>query len=63
MDKAGQITKLDDSKVIRISQELIDVLEKIKHNVEKYTWGAEDNIGYCKASKILALKIKRANLY
>ena len=49
-------------KTVRISAELIEILDDIKKNVEEFTWGVEDKLAYAKASQILARKIKKSNI-
>ena len=49
-------------KTVRISAELIEILDQIKDNVKDFTWGVEDKLAYAKASKILARKIKESKI-
>lgn len=48
---------------LQISQELKDILDKIRANVEYSTWGVETDLGYFKASKILAIRVKNSKVY
>lgn len=49
--------------VIQISKELKEILDQIRESVDDFTWGAESELGYFKASKILASRIKKSGLY
>lgn len=49
--------------VVQISKELKEILDQIRDNVEYNTWGAEAELSYFKASKILAARVKKAGVY
>lgn len=49
--------------IIQVGKELKDILDKIRENVNYSTWGVESDLGYFKASKILAIRIRKANIY
>lgn len=49
--------------IIEVCPELLEILDIIKKNVREYTWGAEEDIGNFKASKILANRIRQAKIY
>lgn len=56
-------SKKEKRTTIAICDELKEILNKIRENVSYSTWGVEDNLSYFKATKILAIKIKKANIY
>ncbi len=51
------------ARIVAISEELYEILGKIKKNVSRFTWGAEPNMSNYKASKILAKRVNDAKLY
>ena len=54
--------KEKDVKNVKISKDLIDVLDKIRNKIQEFTWGV-DNSSYYTASKILAKKVREAKWY
>lgn len=56
------MTKEKDRKVIEISKDLVEILDKIRSKIKEFTWGI-DNSSYYTASKVLAKRIKEVKLY
>lgn len=46
---------------VRISKELVDILDSLKTKVDKVTWNSL-NLSYAELSRILAKKIKQSNI-
>ena len=49
------------SKIIEVSEELIEVFERLRKKVSDVTWGVE-NMSYYNLSKILARKINSSGI-
>jgi hypothetical protein len=57
------MSKGSNGTPIRISDELLEIFEKIRNNVSYNTWDAEEKLSYYKCSKILAARVRKANIY
>lgn len=55
--------KKEKGRNIRVCDELIEIFEKIRGNVDDLTWGAEDKMSYYKCSKVLAQRVRKYNIY
>jgi hypothetical protein len=49
------------SKIIEVSEELIDVFERLRKKVSDVTWGVE-SMSYYNLSKVLSRKINAAGI-
>lgn len=54
--------KEKDARVIKVSKDLVEILDKIRNKIKEFTWGV-DNSSYYTASKVLARRIKEVKLY
>jgi hypothetical protein len=64
MDKArgkGMSEEERKSKIIEVSEELIDVFERLRKKVSDVTWGVE-SMSYYNLSKVLSRKINAAGI-
>ena len=55
--------KEDNTRTVRIDNELVKIMDRINERVKEFTWGASDNAGYRVASQILAKRIKTSGWY
>jgi hypothetical protein len=64
MDKArgkGMSEEERKSKIIEVSEELLDVFERLRKKVSDVTWGVE-SMSYYNLSKVLSRKINAAGI-
>ena len=64
MDKArgkGMSEEERKSKIIEVSEELLDVFERLRNKVSEVTWGVE-SMSYYNLSKILSRKINASGI-